>query len=425
MMHGRKPSGVEYDAYLAFFGSGFAAQKPAMLPRGTAPEIVAAYRRAFAEAVADPDLQAKKGEVLGDYEQAVGDNIQRLYEVATTIAPEARAWVRELPRHQPQHALLTIRPPASRRPLPRGGSAMIRGRRALLARRAPRAGRRARAQASFAGRTIEFVIPFAEAGGSDVWARFFAPFVSRHLPGQPTVIVRNVPGGGSITGANDWAQRARPDGSSFFGPSASTQLPFLLGDRRVRYDYAKWTPLIVSPTGGVVYVSSRTGITRGDQIAELRGKELVFPSQGATGLDIVPILALHLLGLNTRYVFGMRGRGDARLAVERGDANADHQTTPAWLTQVVPMVRAGAAVPLFSYGVPDAQGNIQRDPSFPEIPTFEEVYRTCMAARRTGRAMPPIAPARSPPSPGRSRPCCRTRRRRRSSPPSARPSRMR
>lgn len=251
------------------------------------------------------------------------------------------------------------------------------GRRSLLGAAALGAASRARAQApaNFAGRTIEFVIPFAEGGGSDVWARFFAPFVSKYLPGQPNVIIRNIPGGGSVTGANDWAQRARADGSSFFGSSASTQLPFLLGDRRVRYDFAKWTPLIVSPTGGVVYVSSRTGISRGDQIAQLRGKELVFPSQGATGLDVVPILALHMLGLNVRYVFGMRGRGDARLAVERGDASIDHQTTPAWLTQVVPMVQAGTAVPLFSYGVQDDDGNIARDPSFPEIPTFEEVYR--------------------------------------------------
>ena len=245
---------------------------------------------------------------------------------------------------------------------------------------------RAQAPVDFAGRTIEFVIPFAEAGGSDVWARFLAPFVTKYLPGNPNVIVRNIPGGGSITGANDWAQRARPDGSSFFGSSASTQLPFLLGDRRVRYDFAKWTPLIVSPTGGVVYVSSRTGISRTEQIGELVGKELVFPSQGATGLDVVPILALHLLGLNTRYVFGMRGRGDARLAVERGDANADHQTTPAWLTQVVPMVQAGAAVPLFSYGVPNAAGEIERDPSFPEIPTFEEVYRRMKGSAPSGPA---------------------------------------
>ncbi|WP_137176910.1 tripartite tricarboxylate transporter substrate binding protein [Roseomonas sp. AR75] len=260
------------------------------------------------------------------------------------------------------------------------------GRRALLgaATAAATLPGRAQAQVSFAGRTIEFVIPFAEAGGSDVWARFLAPFVSKYLPGQPTVIIRNIPGGGSITGANDFAQRARPDGSSFFGSSASTQLPFLLGDRRVRYDYAKWVPLIVSPTGGVVYVSSRTGISRGDQIAQLKDKELVFPSQGATGLDVVPILALHMLGLKVRYVFGMRGRGDARLAVERGDASIDHQTTPAWLTQVVPMVQAGTAVPLFSYGVQDDDGKIVRDPSFPEIPTFEEVYRGMMGKEPSG-----------------------------------------
>lgn len=244
----------------------------------------------------------------------------------------------------------------------------------------------AQAPVSFAGRTIEFVIPFAEAGGSDVWARFLAPFVAKHLPGQPNVIVRNVPGGGSITGANEWAQRARPDGSSFFGPSASTHMPFLLGDRRVRYDYDNWTPVIVSPTGGVVWVSARTGITNVSEIERLRGQELVFPSQGATGFDLVPILALHLLGLNVRYVFGMRGRGEARIAVERGDASIDHQTTPAYLRQVVPLVQAGQGVPLFSYGLPDAQGNVQRDPSFPDIPTFEEVFQQMHGRAPSGQA---------------------------------------
>ena len=234
---------------------------------------------------------------------------------------------------------------------------------------------RGQAPVSFAGRTIEFVIPFAEGGGSDVWGRFLAPFLARHLPGQPNVIIRNVPGGGSITGANDWAQRGPADGSSLFGPSASTHLPFLLGDRRVRYDYARWVPVIVSPTGGVVWVSPRTGITSGEQIGQLRERELVFPGQTATGFDVVPILALHVLGLNVRFVWGMRGRGEARLAVERGDASIDHQTTPAYLTQVAPMVRAGTAVPLFSYGTLSPDGRVVRDPSFPDIPTLEEVYQ--------------------------------------------------
>jgi tripartite-type tricarboxylate transporter receptor subunit TctC len=248
------------------------------------------------------------------------------------------------------------------------------------------AGARAQAPVSFAGQTIEWIIPFAEGGGSDVWARFLAPFVSRHLPGRPTVVIRNIPGGGSITGANEFAQRARPDGLTFFGASASTQLPYLLGDRRVRYDYTQWVPVLVSPTGGVVWVHARTGISSWEQVARLRGQELVFPGQTATGLDVVPILALHLLGLNVRFVWGMRGRGEARMAVERGDASIDHQTTPAYLTQVMPMVRAGAAVPLFSYGVIGAGGRVERDPSFPDIPTFEEVYE-----RLHGR--PPAGPA--------------------------------
>ena len=237
------------------------------------------------------------------------------------------------------------------------------------------AGSGARAQpVTFAGRNIEFMIPFAEAGGSDIWARFITPFIARHLPGNPTVFVRNVPGGGSITGANEFAQRVRPDGMTLFGASASTQLPFLLGDRRVRFDFRDWVPVLISPFGGVFYAHSRTGISATDQIAQLRGQELIFPGQTVTGLDVVPVLALHMLGMNVRYVWGMRGRGEARLALERGDASVDHQTTPAFLTQVMPMVREGNAVPLFSYGVVGADGRIVRDPSFPEIPTFEEVY---------------------------------------------------
>src|SRR5690554_2288750 len=94
----------------------------------------------------------------------------------------------------------------------------------------------------FSGRTVEWWIPFSEGGGSDVWARFFAPYLSKHLPGTPNVIVRNVPGGGSITGTNEFVARARPDGLALLGTSGSTQFPYLLGDTRVRYEYADLEP---------------------------------------------------------------------------------------------------------------------------------------------------------------------------------------
>ncbi len=227
----------------------------------------------------------------------------------------------------------------------------------------------------FTGKTIEWVIPFSEGGGSDVWARFFAPFLGRNLPGRPNVIVRNAPGGGSITGTNDFYLRARNDGSTFIGTSGSTQFPYLLGDPRVRYDYRNMPPVLVSPTGGVVYLPSRFGVANASEMGKLSGQQLVYGSQGATSLDLVPMLAFKVLGLDVRHVFGMRGRGEGRLALERGEATIDYQTSSAYLTQVRPMVEAGTVVPLFSWGVLDARGRVARDPSFPELPHFVEAYQ--------------------------------------------------
>lgn len=243
---------------------------------------------------------------------------------------------------------------------------------------------RARTGVDFSGETIEFVIPFSEGGGSDVWGRFYAPYLSKHLPGNPRVIVRNVPGGGSMTGANEFAARARPNGLSLLGTSGSTQFPYLLQDRRVRYDYRKLVPVVASPTGGVVYIPASFDVADASQLSKLAGQELVYASQGATSLDLVPLLAFVVMGLNVRHVFGMTGRGDGRLAFERGEATIDYQTTAAYQTAVVPHVESGSVVPLFSYGVIDGNGDVQRDPTFPELPHFLEAYEMMHGQRPSG-----------------------------------------
>jgi tripartite-type tricarboxylate transporter receptor subunit TctC len=163
------------------------------------------------------------------------------------------------------------------------------------------------AQTDFSGQTIEWIIPFGTGGGSDTWARFNAPFLSKHLPGNPTVVVINEPGGGSTRGTNLFAQRARPDGLTILGTSGSTQFPYLLGDPRVRYEYQDWSVVMVGPTGGVAYVSPSTGVESIDDVANLQGQRLVYASQGATSLDLVPMLAFKLLGLDVKYVFGFQG----------------------------------------------------------------------------------------------------------------------
>lgn len=238
--------------------------------------------------------------------------------------------------------------------------------------------------ADFSGERIEWIIPFKEGGGSDTWARFYAPFFSEHLPGNPTVAVKNVPGGGSTTGANQFASRARPDGLTILGTSGSTQFPYLLGDKRVRYDYKDWITVLASPTGGVVYVKPELGVESAADLNKLKGVELVYGSQGATSLDLIPLLAFEGMGLDVKAVFGMKGRGAGRLAFERGETNIDYQTSSAYLKNVIPLVEAGEAVPLFTWGALDDEGNLVRDPTFPDLPHFAEAYEMMTGEKPSG-----------------------------------------
>lgn len=242
------------------------------------------------------------------------------------------------------------------------------------------------AAADFTGETIEWIIPFGEGGGSDTWARFLAPYLGEHLPGQPTVVVRNQPGGGSTTGTNMFAQRARPDGLTILGTSGSTQFPYLLDDPRVQYDYADWHVVLATPTGGVAYVDPALGVTSAADLEKLKGVDLKYGSQGATSLDLVPLLAFEIAGLDVQAVMGMQGRGEGRLAFERGEANIDYQTSSAYLVNVEPLVAEGKAVPLFSWGALDEEGNLVRDPTFPDLPHFAEAYEMAYGEPPSGPA---------------------------------------
>jgi hypothetical protein len=226
----------------------------------------------------------------------------------------------------------------------------------------------------FKGKTIEWVIPFKEGGGADTWARFNLPYLSKYLPGNPVIMINNIPGGGSIKGANLFADRAQSDGLMILGTSGTTQMPFLLDDPRVRYDYAKYKPIMSYPSGGVVFCSPKLGISSAKELLKIKDVPLKYASQGPTSLDLVPMFSFDLLGLNVDAVFGFRGRGAGRLAFERGEVLIDYQTSSAYIKNVIPLVEMGEAIPLFSFGALDENGNLVRDPSFLDIPHFGEVY---------------------------------------------------
>jgi hypothetical protein len=93
-----------------------------------------------------------------------------------------------------------------------------------------------------------------------------------------------------------------------------------------------------------------------------------------------------MLGLQVDPVFGIEGRGDGRLMFERGEANIDYQTSAAYLESVVPLVEQDLATPVFTFGALDDQGNIVRDPTFPDLPSFKEVCEATDGCETSGPA---------------------------------------
>lgn len=242
----------------------------------------------------------------------------------------------------------------------------------------------ARAQVDLSGKTIEWIIPFGEGGGSASWGGFYAPLLSEALPGNPNVVLRFMPGAGSTKGANYFQEDVQVGDDVIFGTSGSTQFPYLLGDPRVRYEYRDWEVVLASGTGGVAYLPADLGAQFLDDPNSITGTNFVYGSQGATRLDLVPLLAWELLGFNVEPVFGIEGRGDGRLMFERGEANIDYQTSSAYLANVAPLVEAGSAVPMMTWGSLDDDGNIVRDPTFPDVPTFKEVYANMKGEEPSG-----------------------------------------
>lgn len=221
---------------------------------------------------------------------------------------------------------------------------------------------------------LTLLVPFGPGGGTDVWARFMVKYLQEHIEGSPTVLVENRPGGGSITGVNHYAARVDPDGYTALVTSGSSILPYLLGQEIVRFDLADFRPLAANPVGAVFYVSPSTGLESAEDLVDVE-ERFVYGGISPQGADLVMLMIFDLLDMDVQSVMGFDGKGSIRVAYERGEVNTDYQVTPAYLTNVQPLVDSGDAIPLFTFGILDENGEVVADPAFPDLPTVKDVYQ--------------------------------------------------
>lgn len=225
----------------------------------------------------------------------------------------------------------------------------------------------------FAGETVELLIPLAEGGGTDTWARFVGTELTRALPGRPGFAPTNEAGGEGITGTNHFVASAKPDGTEVLVSTATTVVPCLLKRHVVKYDFTQLQPILANGTGAVVYARSAAGVS-GPKDLIGRSTPLRFGGITASGLDLTTLLAFDLLEMDVDATFGFEGRGPVNLALQRGEIDIDYQTTSSYPAAVAGLVKDKSAVALFSLGQVDAAGKVVRDPNFPDLPTVVELY---------------------------------------------------
>ena len=226
----------------------------------------------------------------------------------------------------------------------------------------------------FAGKTIDVIVPFGKGGATFVSAKFLEPYFEKHLPGNPKMDVIDRPGGGSILGANWFEKNAKSDGTTILFTTSSTANPFVLGQKGVAYRLAEYRVAYSHPFSSVAYVSPSTKVTRAAGIRKPAGA-LIYGGIAAAASDLPALLSFEVLDLDVKAVLGFNGRGPIRLAFERGEVNLDYQFTPVYLTQVVPSIKEGRAVPLWTGGSIQDGVLKGRDSLAPDLPSVWEVYR--------------------------------------------------
>jgi tripartite-type tricarboxylate transporter receptor subunit TctC len=175
----------------------------------------------------------------------------------------------------------------------------------------------------YRGKTVRLVVGFTPGGGYDVYARALARHYGRHIPGNPTVVVQNMPGAASLKSVQYLTAGAPADGTSIvtFNPGLITQSLTAPDKVPVKFlDYA-WLGN-VSEDFRVCFTWNATGIrTWQDFLARDR---LVFGNTGVgTSAYIDDRILSELFGAKLQAVMGYPGSADKRVAIERRELDGD------------------------------------------------------------------------------------------------------
>jgi tripartite-type tricarboxylate transporter receptor subunit TctC len=222
----------------------------------------------------------------------------------------------------------------------------------------------------FKGRTLDFYIGYSVGGGYDLYARVIGRHLGKHIPGNPTVVMKNMEGAGSLRLAN-WMFRVAPkDGSVIATIGRGTGFDPILGQKGAQFDGTKftWIGSANNEVSVCVAWNATSGITR---FEDLLTKEMkVGGTSMSADTDQFPRILNGVLGTKMKIVSGYPGGNDVELAMERGEIqgrcgwswSSVISTHKAWLDEKKMTVLAQLA--------------LQKHPELPNVPLITDLAKT-------------------------------------------------
>ena len=246
---------------------------------------------------------------------------------------------------------------------------------------------------SFSGKTVTIIVGYKPGGGYDATARLLARHLPKHLPGNPTVIVQNMPGANSVIAANHVYNVAKPDGLTIATFNRNLPIAQLTGIGGVKYDITKFA-WIGSAANESTILAIRADLPY-QSFEELRkAKEPVVIGSTGPGANThdFPLLLKDLVGLNFKIVSGYSSSADIMLAVERKEVDGRAGS----FTSLRPFIERGLVRPIIRART--SEPGIEKlpvDESFAPNPRAKAIMALRSAPEQVARpyVMPPKTPA--------------------------------
>lgn len=201
----------------------------------------------------------------------------------------------------------------------------------------------AQEQDSFAWRTMRIIVPYATGGAFDRLARFVGGRIGGYIPGSPSVIVQNMPGGGGAVATNYLYNVAPKDGTAMAILNPTLVLPQLIGQREMQFDIAKFNWVGSLQRVNVACMARKeAGIKQFTDILGPDKPQLRFGATAAGSSNFIWPVFLKDIGARIRVVTGYSGAAPIYLALQRGEVDGVCSTWDAMRITAKSLHRIGA-----------------------------------------------------------------------------------